>query len=203
MTVAFDVSANWMSDSVERRRLARLDLLEDVLEPRATSDHAGVAAATCVALPTLAGLGDGLGLALVGSDHEVVTGCGDVGQAEHLDRRRRTGLADLLTEIVDQRPHAAPRRAGNERVADIRTELEKGGIEADVYGRAKKPYSIWRKMQEKLCRAETSQTIVSPPHDSGTRPLSASWDSTRCGSAFSRSILLIATTIGTSAALAC
>ena len=33
--------------------------------------------------------------------------------------------------------------------ADIRTELEKGGIEADVYGRAKKPYSIWRKMQEK------------------------------------------------------
>ena len=33
--------------------------------------------------------------------------------------------------------------------ADIRLELEKAGIEADVYGRAKKPYSIWRKMQEK------------------------------------------------------
>jgi GTP diphosphokinase / guanosine-3',5'-bis(diphosphate) 3'-diphosphatase len=33
--------------------------------------------------------------------------------------------------------------------ADIRTELEKVKIEADVYGRAKKPYSIWRKMQEK------------------------------------------------------
>jgi len=33
--------------------------------------------------------------------------------------------------------------------ADIRTELEKAGIEADVFGRAKKPYSIWRKMQEK------------------------------------------------------
>ena len=33
--------------------------------------------------------------------------------------------------------------------ADIRTELEKARIEADVYGRAKKPYSIWRKMQEK------------------------------------------------------
>ena len=32
---------------------------------------------------------------------------------------------------------------------DIRKELEKAGIEADVYGRAKKPYSIWRKMQEK------------------------------------------------------
>ncbi|MFZ5708922.1 MAG: RelA/SpoT family protein [Pseudomonadota bacterium] len=33
--------------------------------------------------------------------------------------------------------------------ADIRNELEKAGVEADVYGRAKKPYSVWRKMQEK------------------------------------------------------
>ena len=33
--------------------------------------------------------------------------------------------------------------------ADIRAELDKSGTEADVYGRAKKPYSIWRKMQEK------------------------------------------------------
>jgi len=33
--------------------------------------------------------------------------------------------------------------------ADIRAELDKAQIEADVFGRAKKPYSIWRKMQEK------------------------------------------------------
>jgi GTP pyrophosphokinase/guanosine-3',5'-bis(diphosphate) 3'-pyrophosphohydrolase len=33
--------------------------------------------------------------------------------------------------------------------ADIRSELEKVQIEADVFGRAKKPYSVWRKMQEK------------------------------------------------------
>ncbi len=33
--------------------------------------------------------------------------------------------------------------------ADIRNELEKAQIDADVYGRAKKPYSVWRKMQEK------------------------------------------------------
>ena len=33
--------------------------------------------------------------------------------------------------------------------ADIRLELDRAGIRAEVYGRAKKPYSVWRKMQEK------------------------------------------------------
>ena len=33
--------------------------------------------------------------------------------------------------------------------ADIETELERAGIEAGVYGRAKKPHSIWRKMEQK------------------------------------------------------
>ncbi|WP_172300311.1 bifunctional (p)ppGpp synthetase/guanosine-3',5'-bis(diphosphate) 3'-pyrophosphohydrolase [Pseudoruegeria sp. HB172150] len=33
--------------------------------------------------------------------------------------------------------------------ADIRKELKKNGIAAEVEGRAKRPYSIWRKMQEK------------------------------------------------------
>ncbi len=33
--------------------------------------------------------------------------------------------------------------------ADMRIELEGVGIVAEVYGRAKRPYSIWRKMQEK------------------------------------------------------
>ena len=32
---------------------------------------------------------------------------------------------------------------------DIRLELEQSGIKADVYGRAKKPYSIWRKLEKK------------------------------------------------------
>ncbi|MBD0866522.1 MAG: bifunctional (p)ppGpp synthetase/guanosine-3',5'-bis(diphosphate) 3'-pyrophosphohydrolase [Rhodobacteraceae bacterium] len=37
----------------------------------------------------------------------------------------------------------------NRITGDMRIELEKAGIEAEVFGRAKKPYSIWRKMQEK------------------------------------------------------
>ncbi len=32
---------------------------------------------------------------------------------------------------------------------DIREALARAGVEAEVFGRAKKPYSIWRKMQEK------------------------------------------------------
>ena len=52
------------------------------------------------------------------------------------------------------------------------------------------------------CRAETSVVMVSPPHCSGTRPCSESCCMTRLGSASSRSILLMATTMGTSAALA-
>ena len=50
--------------------------------------------------------------------------------------------------------------------------------------------------------AETSTNIVSPPYSSGTRPYSVSWPRTLVGSAPSRSILLTATTIGTSAASA-
>ena len=32
---------------------------------------------------------------------------------------------------------------------DMRMELEKADIDSEIFGRAKKPYSIWRKMQEK------------------------------------------------------
>ncbi|MBK5934834.1 GTP pyrophosphokinase/guanosine-3',5'-bis(diphosphate) 3'-pyrophosphohydrolase [Rhodovulum imhoffii] len=32
---------------------------------------------------------------------------------------------------------------------DIRIELERENVEADVFGRAKRPYSIWRKMEQK------------------------------------------------------
>ncbi|NBD30888.1 MAG: RelA/SpoT family protein [Alphaproteobacteria bacterium] len=33
--------------------------------------------------------------------------------------------------------------------SDMESELDRAGLEAEIYGRAKKPYSIWRKMQEK------------------------------------------------------
>ena len=64
--------------------------------------------------------------------------------------------------------------------------------------------SSWssRSSMPRSWRADISTTIVSPPHCSGTSSCSASSVSTRCGSALSLSILLTATTIGTSAARA-
>ncbi len=50
--------------------------------------------------------------------------------------------------------------------------------------------------------AETSTKIVDPPHSSGCSPSVVSSVRTRSGLASGRSILLTATTIGTSAALA-
>ena len=53
------------------------------------------------------------------------------------------------------------------------------------------------------CFAETFATCVVPPHSSGWRPWVARSERTRSGFAPGRSILLTATTIGTSAARAC
>jgi guanosine-3',5'-bis(diphosphate) 3'-pyrophosphohydrolase len=72
----------------------------------------------------------------------------------------REELEDLAFKVLNPEARASiirrfltlQREAGDvlhKISADLRAELEKAGIDADVYGRAKKPYSIWRKMQEK------------------------------------------------------
>ena len=72
----------------------------------------------------------------------------------------REELEDLAFRVINPEARASIMRrfitlqkeAGDviERITgDMRHELEKAGIEADVFGRAKKPYSIWRKMEEK------------------------------------------------------
>lgn len=72
----------------------------------------------------------------------------------------REELEDLSFRVLNPEGRASiirrfitlQREAGDviQRITgDMRHELEKAGIEAEVFGRAKKPYSIWRKMQEK------------------------------------------------------
>jgi len=72
----------------------------------------------------------------------------------------REELEDLAFRVINPEARASiirrfitlQKETGDviERITgDMRRELDKAGIEADVFGRAKKPYSIWRKMQEK------------------------------------------------------
>ncbi len=72
----------------------------------------------------------------------------------------REELEDLAFRVLDpERRNAILRRfitlqreSGDviaRITADIRFELEKAGLDGTVYGRAKKPYSVWRKMQDK------------------------------------------------------
>jgi len=72
----------------------------------------------------------------------------------------REELEDLAFRVINPEARASiirrfitlQKEAGDviERItSDMRLELDRAGIEADVLGRAKKPYSIWRKMQEK------------------------------------------------------
>ena len=72
----------------------------------------------------------------------------------------REDLEDLAFQVLNPKARDSIRvRFENLRAAsgdvveritgDMRLELEKADISAHVYGRQKKPYSIWRKMQEK------------------------------------------------------
>ena len=72
----------------------------------------------------------------------------------------REELEDLAFRVINPEARASiirrfitlQKETGDviERITgDMRREVDKAGIEADVFGRAKKPYSIWRKMQEK------------------------------------------------------
>ena len=81
-----------LDDQVEHRLLAGLDLGEDVLEARTVGHDRCVPGAGGLSVPALAGLRHGLGPTLVGRDHEVVAGLGDVGEPEHLHRGGRAGL---------------------------------------------------------------------------------------------------------------
>ena len=52
-------------------------------------------------------LDDGLGLALVLDDHQILTRLGHPGQADDLDRHRGRRLLQLLPVVVQKRPNTA------------------------------------------------------------------------------------------------
>ena len=202
----------------------RLDLLEDVLEAGAAAGATAVAAevgrrgasARASRRPSRAVFSSG---ATTKSSPASATS----DEAEHLDRRGRAGLLDLLALVVDERPHPAPGGAGDERVADLEGAAlhEHGGDRApadvEVAPRARRPRprpsGLARRSStlgddeqvveqvvdaEVLQRRDLDHRSCRRPTASGTRPCSdellhAPGSGRRC----SRSILLMATTIGT------
>ena len=75
------------------------------------------------AQPVVAGFTDDPGRLLVRRGAELVTCLRHRGQPEDLHGRRGTSGLHLLALVVDHRPHAAPCRAGDDRVADVELAL--------------------------------------------------------------------------------
>ena len=213
-----------LQHDVERRRLAPRDLLEEVLELGPGSRGHGPVARQPEALRP--GLTERAGPGQVLGRPHLVAGVWRLREAQHLHRRRRQRLLDVIAPVVDQRLDLAPGGPGHNRVADTRAcpcctiTVATGPRPASRLASSTTPRASpstravssstsatiticsSRPSMFVPCSAETSTTMVSPPQASGTSPRSDSCWSTRDESASGRSILLTATMIGTSAALA-
>ena len=104
-----------LDEQVELLELARLDVLEDVLQ-RALAARAARVLLLLEALLALVGERAGAAVVLDGAD--VLAGLGHAVEAEHLDRVAGQGLLDARAGEVVHRADAAPVGAGDERVAD-------------------------------------------------------------------------------------
>ena len=212
-----------LDDQAELLDGALLGELEDVLErhlaARAARERLGLQAVGALA-------GELARAALVLDHAHVLAGLGHAVEAEHLDRLARRRALDARADEVVHRAHAAEVRAGDERVADLAACRAGSGSSRPGRGpgrawtRSPRPRPRRRgwpsaprgRRRPGSCRAarpgpggswrETSTNSISPPHSAGCRPCWVISVRTRSGCAPSLSILLTATTIGTSAALA-
>ena len=149
-------------------------------------------------------------------------------EAEDLDRLAGPRLLDLLAAVVEEAADAAVgvcrRRSRRRRGACRAGRASSPPCRGRRRGATRRsgrtpPPSGWRagrarrrpraapsragRRDSVFCFADTSENCVVPPHSSGCSPSVASSLLTRSVFASGRSILLIATTIGTSAARAC
>src|SRR3954452_13171495 len=121
-----------LDEEVELLELARLDLLEDVLQ-RALAARAPRVLLLLEAL--LALVRELAGAAVVLDDADVLAGLRNAVEAEHLDRVAREGLLDAVAGEVVERAHAAPVGARDERVADAqRAALDEDGDDRAAAG---------------------------------------------------------------------
>ena len=73
----------------------------------------------------------------------------------------RWGSPEAYQAVVDKLTDIHGRNVGlvEEIVAALKTKLAEAGLEAEVYGREKKPFSIWRKMENRQISLEQLSDI--------------------------------------------
>ena len=123
-----------LEHEVERRGLAALELLEEVLEARAARGDDRLVPGEPHALGPR--VRERAGVAEVARDAHLVAGLRRLGESEDLHGRRRPDDLDRLAEVVHERLDLAPRRAGDDRVADLQAPLldehRRDGAAADL-----------------------------------------------------------------------
>ena len=215
-----------LHDGVQSGGLAPLDPGEDILELGPSRQGVRLAAQARQPLPVLTGVGHPARDLLVGSHHEGVARDRDLRQAQDLDRcgrrspRRRSGPARRAGPGPDPRPlprppgrppaafPAAPARWPRDPArcrGSTRARPLPLGPPAKLGAprprpRAESDPAAHRCLGRSGPRSRSRS--CAPPQTSGTSPCSATPATVLCVSAFGRSILLTATTMGTSAALA-
>ena len=164
-----------------------------------------------------------------GRDAELVAGERHVVEAEHLDRRRRSGFGDRVAVLVEHGPDLAPAATGDDGLADAeRAPLDERGDDRPAAGvevgleheRPRRCLRVGAQLLFELRVGDEDEAVeqlldadpraVRPrrprgcrhPTPRGRAPARRAAGAPGSGSAFSRSILVTATTIGTSAALA-
>jgi len=213
-----------LDHDVEVLHAAGLHLLEELLERDAAAARLLRQRLTAEALSAL--LRELAGTTLVLDDATELAGRRRLVEAEDLHGFAWERLLDALAEIVVQRTHAAPGIAATiasptlivprwmsivatgPRPTSSRDSMIGPDASTLAFARRSSSASATSRMRlEQVVEvlsglAETRATCTSPPHSSGCRPSVASSLRTRSGLESGKSILLIATTIGTSAARA-
>jgi GTP pyrophosphokinase len=74
---------------------------------------------------------------------------------EHFDPEAMEAITTRLNYLIEQDPYLE-----KETTETLRSLIQRNGIDAEVYGRIKKPYSIWRKMENRKIEFEQLSDVM-------------------------------------------
>jgi GTP pyrophosphokinase len=74
---------------------------------------------------------------------------------EHFDPEAMEAITTRLNYLIEQDPYLE-----KETIETLRNLMRENGIDVEVYGRIKKPYSIWRKMEDRSIEFEQLSDVM-------------------------------------------